>query len=428
MSAVLGRRARLRWLHLLLGAALLTPFQLLTTTIIDAARLAGTGPSAPLLVQLLGLAMAVPLVAAAGLLLPVLRTLEGGAVRTLGGLRPADAALVRAEPAAGWPARRRTSVWFTVHAVLGGCVAGASLASPPAALGLLLMPWWPAVGRLPWATPAAGRPVVAVAGALLLVAVPVVMSWAAGTLLARLAPALLGPTPADRLAAAERRAARLAERNRLAGELHDAVGHALSAVTIQAGAARTVLGSDPEFAERALGAIEETARSAVAELDRVLGLLREERDGGEAAGPGLEAVPELVARMRAAGASVACALPDGPLPDAVSREAYRIVQEGLGNALRHAGAGAPVAVRVAAEDGEVAVEVRNGPGAGPGSEPRRGPGAGRGLPGVRERAARLGGAVEAGPDGDGGWRLAVRLPLDGGERNGSGERDGRGRP
>ncbi|CAM5666834.1 Protein-glutamate methylesterase/protein-glutamine glutaminase [Streptomyces rimosus subsp. rimosus] len=92
-------------------------------------------------------------------------------------------------------------------------------------------------------------------------------TWVGGRLLARGAPALLGRTPADRLAAAERRAADLASRNRLARELHDSVGHALSAVTLQAGAARRVLDRDPEFVRQALTAIEETTRDAVAELD-----------------------------------------------------------------------------------------------------------------------------------------------------------------
>ncbi len=97
-------------------------------------------------------------------------------------------------------------------------------------------------------------------------------------LLARWAPELLGPTPADRLAAAEQRAADLAVRNRLARELHDAVGHALSAVTLQASAARRVLDHDPEFVREALAAIEDTTRRTVGELDAVLGVLREAGD------------------------------------------------------------------------------------------------------------------------------------------------------
>ena len=99
-----------------------------------------------------------------------------------------------------------------------------------------------------------------------------------GALAATMAPVLLGPSPADRIAALEARERRLAERNRLARELHDSVGHALTATTLQAGAARAVFDSDPEFARRALAAIEEVGRTAMDDLDHVLGVLRDAGD------------------------------------------------------------------------------------------------------------------------------------------------------
>lgn len=98
----------------------------------------------------------------------------------------------------------------------------------------------------------------------------------AGALLSRAAPWFLGPSAAERIAAMESEAVKLAERNRLARELHDSVGHALSVVTLQAGAAGRVLDSDPAFAREALGAIEESARAALEDLDHVLGLLRDD--------------------------------------------------------------------------------------------------------------------------------------------------------
>ena len=167
-------------------------------------------------------------------------------------------------------------------------------------------------------------------------------------LLARWAPELLGPTPEDRLAAAEARAADLAVRNRLARELHDSVGHALSAVTLQASAARRVLDSDPEFVREALAAIEDTTRRTVGELDAVLGVLRDADSPGGAPGlrrlasapapaPTLAAdLDGLLRRTRAGGLRVAAAVEADPeaLPPLVSREAYRIVQEALSNALR----------------------------------------------------------------------------------------------
>src|SRR5262249_43375753 len=211
---------------------------------------------------------------------------------------------------------------------------------------------------------------------------------ACGALLARWAPALLGPTPEDRLAAAEARAADLAVRNRLARELHDSVGHALSAVTLQASAARRLLDTDPEFVREALAAIEDTTRRTVGELDAVLGVLRDGDAPGTAPAPTLAGdLDGLLRRTRAAGqpvpATVATDL--AALPALVSREAYRIVQEGLSNALRHAGT--PVAVRITVAEGRLEITVENPLGAAP--APR--PGGGHGLRGVADRVRLLGG-------------------------------------
>jgi signal transduction histidine kinase len=246
-----------------------------------------------------------------------------------------------------------------------------------------------------------------------------------GALLAHWAPALLGPSPADRLAAAEARAADLAVRNRLARELHDSVGHALSAVTLQASAARRVLDSDPDFVREALAAIEETTRRTVGELDAVLGVLRDGDTPGTA--PGTAPAPTLAAdldgllrRTRAGGQRVTAAVDTDPaaLPPLVSREAYRIVQEGLSNALKHAGE--PVGVRIAATDGHLEITVENPLGDCPaaGSEntlggcPAPRPGGGHGLRGIADRVRLLGGTSQAGVSGD-IWRLHVRLPLKG---------------
>lgn len=204
-------------------------------------------------------------------------------------------------------------------------------------------------------------------------------------------------------------------RNRLARELHDSVGHALSAVTLQAGAARRVLDHDPEFVRRALTAIEETTRRTVGELDSVVGLLR--RDGepgsggtegeGAAYGPGLDALDGL---LKHCGVPVAYEREGDPgsVVPVVSREAYRIVQEGLSNVLRHGGGGtSPVRLLIAARKRELEIVLENPLGERPAVVR---PGGGRGLRGIAERAALLGGRSEAGPY-DGGWRLAVRLPL-----------------
>ncbi|CAL9383280.1 sensor histidine kinase [Streptomyces sp. enrichment culture] len=418
--ALLGRRARLRWAHLILGGALLMPFWLVGTVVLslfsDRADLFTSSVS----MQLGAYLVALPLAAVTGLV-PLARPMSVAAARVLCGVpaeRFADG------PATSRAARARTAAWFTLHVGVGGLVSGASLALPPFAVTTMALPFSrglreSALGQAyglghPWWA-ALGVP----AGLLMLLALAAAAAGA-GALLARQAPVLLGPTPADRLAAAERRAAELAVRNRLARELHDSVGHALSAVTLQAGAARRVIDTpepDLAFVREALTAIEETTRRTVGELDSVLGLLRQGEDDGELPGPGLEALDTLLAHS---GLKVACDLegegdgdPVAAVPGPVSREAYRIVQEGLSNALRHGGA-APVSLRLRAADGELEVTMEN-----PltGRAPVVRPGGGRGLRGIAERAALLGGYAAGGPADDGAvWRLTVRLPLAGGRR------------
>ncbi|WP_344632649.1 sensor histidine kinase [Streptomyces glaucosporus] len=383
--------------------------------------------------QLAAYALALPLVTATALLLPPVRTLESAAARVL--CTAPEAEPVPA-PADSWAARRRTAAWFTLHLGLGALVSGASLAIPPAAAVLVTLPLSPGLRKLDWGwygdTAGAALWTAPAAGAALLAALAAAV-WGAGALLDRCAPALLGPTPADRLAAAEARAAALAARDRLARELHDSVGHALSAVALQAGAARTVLDSDPAFVRRALAAIEETARRTTGELDAVLGMLRDGEEPSRApAGPTLAGLDGLLETTRAGGVPVALTASGpaaeilGTLPVLLSREAYRIVQEGLANALRHAGR-VPVAVSLALDgpdrpggpdgsggsgrpdDRKLVITVENPalPEDGP-RRPRRG--GGTGLRGIGERAAALGGSAEAGAY-DGRWRLTVRLPL-----------------
>lgn len=406
-----------RWVHLVLGGALLTPFFLLAALVVPL-TFDEVNPFSDFPWQFAAFAFALPLAALGALLFPLLRTLEATAARSLCGL-PADVtAELAEEPADSWAARRRTALWFVAHLAAGGIVSGMTLAAPPAAVMLLLLPVTDPLRHqeLGWPDLAGGLlgPLTGL-GLLVLVAGT---TWAGGRLLARLAPVLLGRTPADRLAAAERRAADLASRNRLARELHDSVGHALSAVTLQAGAARRVLDADPEFARQALLAIEETTRGAVAELDTVLGLLREDGDGrADAPAPELGALGALLDRTRAAGLRIDANVDDGcgRLPTLVSREAYRIVQEGLSNALRHAGT-VPVRLRIALDADELRITVENPmqrddaatPSETAAATPR--PGGGRGLPGITERARLLGGQARAGGR-DGVWRLTVRLPL-----------------
>ncbi|GGU90982.1 histidine kinase [Streptomyces albospinus] len=401
-----------RWVHLVLGGALLMPFFLLASAALPL-LVDGADPLRRPLWQLAAFGCALPLAALAALAFPLLRPLEVAAVRSLCGV-PAER--LADGPAVSRDARWRTALWFVAHLLAGGIVSGMTLAAPPAAVLLLLTPLTAdplGMSSLGWPRAVQG-PAAPLTG-LALLALVLGTAWGAGTLLARWAPALLGPSPADRLAAAERRAAELAARNRLARELHDAVGHALSAVTLQAGAARRVLDTDPEFARQALAAIEDTTRAAVAELDTVLGLLREERDGEDGApaapAPTLDGLDTLVDRTRAAGVPVTLETAGhlAGLAPVVSREAYRIVQEGLSNALRHAGP-VPVRVRIRVNEGELAVTIENPmAAAGEAPAPAR-PGGGRGLRGIAERARLLGGLASAAAE-QGVWRLTARLPV-----------------
>ncbi|MEU1365917.1 histidine kinase [Streptomyces sp. NPDC005803] len=409
MRPLPDRRARLRWVHLIIGGALLMPYFLVGTVIVGSYR-----PQADLFGspanQLIAFAYALPM-AAVTALLPLARPLSVAVARALCGLPPerplADG------PARSRQARLRSAAWFTLHVGLGGIVSGMTLALVPFAVAVMGLPLFAAVRDSPvlGLPEALDRPwalALAPFAGLAMLAALTGCAAAAGALLADRAPVLLGPTPDDRLAAAERRAAELAVRNRLARELHDSVGHALSAVTLQAGAARRVLDSDPEFVRAALTAIEETTRRTVGELDSVLGMLRKDDDGAPdgACGPGLDALEALLTHC---GLPVDYAADGDPdtVPAVVSREAFRIVQEGLSNALRHGGRGEPVRLRITVGAGELAI-VLDSPLTGRPAVVR--PGGGLGLRGIAERAVLLGGRTEAGEHED-RWRLTARLPL-----------------
>lgn len=212
------------------------------------------------------------------------------------------------------------------------------------------------------------------------------------------------------------RRAVLDERVRIARELHDVVAHHVSLMGVQAGAARRVLHRQPEEAERALSAIETSSREAVRELHRLLGFLRrDEESDGLAPQPSLRRLDDLLGQMRAAGLPITLQV-DGearPLPPAVDLSAYRILQEALTNALRHAGpATATVRLRYGARDLLVEV-IDDGYGMGvAGRTPATTGGAG--LVGMRERVGLLGGRLRIEQPPAGGYAVRAELPFDGG--------------
>jgi signal transduction histidine kinase len=227
---------------------------------------------------------------------------------------------------------------------------------------------------------------------------------------------------ADRLEREQEQEARravLGERARIAREMHDIVAHHVSVMVVQAGAARTVVGADPDRAAEAMAAIETTGREALTEMRRTVGVLRGGRGDGDddrgddsgslAPQPDDSQLESLVAQMAAAGLTVTLETEGTRNADdpALGLTVYRIVQEALTNALKHAGP-ARVEVRVRYSPRTVDIEVVDD---GRGAAAPTGPG-GEGLIGMRERIALFGGDLVAGPQAGGGFRLRAAIPLE----------------
>ncbi|MGS0684901.1 sensor histidine kinase [Nakamurella sp. GG22] len=336
-------------------------------------------------------------------LIPAVRTAEGLQAQFL--LTPdkrggPDKSIVAA-PAASWADRWRTVAWLELRLLLAGATLVVTIWLPMLTVDLVALAtgnravnflrdvephWW--------------------FGLLVPVCVLIVVAGvvALGQLVTTLARLFLGPSPAQRLAALEERNEQLLERTRIARELHDSIGHALTIAVMQAGAARAA--DDAAFTDRALCAIEETGRAALEELDRVLRVLR---DSAELASqrPTLAEAGRLLDSARTSGAQIDADVSDGleRIPAVVSQEGYRILQEALTNALRHSGP-VPVYVRIIVADGQLDMEVSNSLTGPTILEDHNA----TGLRGIRERAALLGGHAVTGQQG-GKWTVSATLPL-----------------
>ena len=203
----------------------------------------------------------------------------------------------------------------------------------------------------------------------------------------------------------ERRLASAEERTRVARDLHDAIGHAVNVIAIQAGAGRLQLDHDPERSRAALRAIETTARDAAEELDGLVGTLRGDEAATSAPPPGMAGIADLIEGYRAAGLDVTVIERGSGRRDGatVGATAYRILQEALTNAARHGGA-RPVTVTIVHGADAVTIEVANEL-AGTAADGRRG----HGVPGMRERAALIGGSLQTAVD-RGRFVLQAHLP------------------
>jgi signal transduction histidine kinase len=214
---------------------------------------------------------------------------------------------------------------------------------------------------------------------------------------------------------AQAQIAAVAERARIARELHDVIAHNVSVMVVQADGASYTLDTDPGRAREALAAISATGRQALAEMRRLLGVLRREEEGGtsqRAPQPGIGELGELLEQARGAGLPVSFTIEGEPqpLPGGIALAAYRIVQESLTNTRKHAGPVASAAVTLRYSDAALVLAISDdgrgalGGAAVPGST-------GHGLTGMRERVAIYGGSVAAGPRRGGGFEVVATLPL-----------------
>ncbi|GGU00122.1 sensor histidine kinase [Streptomyces coeruleorubidus] len=209
---------------------------------------------------------------------------------------------------------------------------------------------------------------------------------------------------AERAEAARRRAD--AERLRIAQELHDVLAHSISVINVQAGVGLALLDSDPEQARTALTTIKAQSKEALGEVRQVLDTLRAPGDAPRAPAPGLDRLPELVEQAASAGLTVDVEGAPPRLAPGTDLAAFRIVQEALTNVVRHSGS-RHARVRLAHDADVLRLRVDDD---GPATGADAG-GSGNGLAGMRERAAALGGTIEAGPRPDGGFRVLAVLPL-----------------
>jgi signal transduction histidine kinase len=294
-----------------------------------------------------------------------------------------------------------TSTLFVVL-LLGAWAAGSLLEPPQSALAIaaVLAAGWIVMLRAP------GVPLSDV----LLVTLPVAGLFAISASSARRAEQARRAEARARRTEKDAQRAIAEERNRITRELHDVLAHSVSVMTVQASAVRLLLKPDQDREREALLTVEQTGREALAEMRRLVGIMRTDNEvAALSPQPGIGTLPQLLEQVRASGLPVELTVEGTPvrLPAGVDLSAYRIVQEALASTLEHArSAHAWVAVRYAGDD--VEIEVANDGDSDGGAEAD-----GDGLVGVRERVAMCGGVLRSGPRAGGGYTISARLPVAG---------------
>jgi signal transduction histidine kinase len=344
-------------------------------------------------------------------LLPPVRQVEVSTARAL--LEYDDVALPDVPSPRAWASRRRGTAWLALLAGVGLVVGSAILLLMPFGIGLLSFPLsgdstvsWP-VTRSTSHTGTGWHSVWLVGPGLLAVVACLAVVAGAGRLLVALAPRVLGPTLTERVAIAADRERAMARANALARDLHDRLGHTLTAMTVHATAARRLLPTDPQAAERAMAAVEDLGRRAQDDVD---GVVRALRDGAPGGGSEVRAEPlDLVGTARELAdestLEVRLGVPDGlPVDHACGDIARAVIREGLTNATRH-GTGTAT-LRLHADEQSVCIEVRNPIRPGGRTTPER-----AGLGGLHERVLLGDGEISAGPEGGDSWLLTARLPI-----------------
>jgi signal transduction histidine kinase len=364
------------------------------------------------------LVVAVLLVITTAITLPRMWSVLGPTLPLVALLATAPLALIRRFPATAIGLVLSASALFMIFgrlvwpvpAIAGWLMA---LAACPIVLTRRGAVWAFALSELAVLT-AAGRPGAAPWDASLAEGLAIVAAWGAGEMRrARRQAAVDHAAAAERLRDLSERDVLARERASIARELHDVVAHHVSMIAVRAGTAPYAITGLPEPGQEAFSEIAQQARTALTELRVVLGVLRDPGRVSEAAPqPRLGDVPDLLAGARSAGTEVTSVLtgPVRSLPESVELCGYRIVQEAVTNAGRHA-PGSRVRVTLDYQPATLALTVRNTAPALPRPAPREPlPAAGFGLVGLRERVAMLGGRITAGPDGAGGFGVCAVLP------------------